>query len=132
MGLSARRRFAEKDLAVIAHGSAGVMAGAERQTHHPFRPVDRDAEVLEPVIEHGALRDAPIAATPLEPVEIAAADDGIAFLCAHGDTVVGGDVRLRRGRLAFEVDYALPQDMLGHRYRGRSRHNPREIFLERA
>src|SRR5262249_43815379 len=93
---------------------------------------DRPAEILEPVVEHGPLGDAPLPAALFQAVEVAAADDGVALLLAHVYAVIGGHLGLDLRGLAGQLDVALAQHVLRHRDRRRAGHDPGEVGVEIA
>ena len=87
----------------------GVVVAAERHTHQALGPVRGRAEVLEPVIEHGAFGDAPLLFPAFQPVQIAPADDGVDLVVAHIDAVYAITCVSERAASPFRVMRICPR-----------------------
>src|SRR6478672_3493331 len=108
-----RGRLAGKErLAEVARRPAGVVIAAQRRPHQALGPVRGGAEVLEPVIDHGAFGDAPLVLPAFQPVQIASTDGGVDVAVTDVDAVVADDVSLRPRNVPAQGDEDLPENVL--------------------
>ena len=133
MAASDRLAGEEGDAGVVLYPT-GVVWAVERIAHDALAPIGRLALVLIPVREHGVVPNRLLSVTLFHRVEIAPADAGIALtrLCAHIDAVVGDDIAFGAGSVAVEIDYRLPEHVLGMGNGIGTRGNSGEVLGEAA